>query len=619
MRRALLPTVLSVIVLLAGGAWLLQGGAPRADARIRKLLAYTELALQRPAGALEVLKPLTSAPDPDAETLDLAARAHAQQGDLHKAESNLSKAATMQPANTEILNHLAAAKLKLGEFAEGQAALHHSLDRQPDQPAAAQALVQTALAAGDFDGARRAVELLRAATGDTEMVGVLDATVKTATLDLDGARMEFAAVLKRFPQSRAAMFGLLQAEGRLGDAKDAEGRLSAWMELHPADKEAFTLQIKTLTGAGDINGATAAAETVHAANPADVDITDSLAALYITAKSYDKALALLDHGGNASNPRLLAVKGQALVLAGRDEDARQAFAQAAEAAPAALAPRLGLLELALRRKDLSAARAIVQDALHAIPGNPRLQQALVGIDLKRGGLQAALQTAETLKQDPRNLPTALLLPASLYEANGDPARAADAYVAAYHASPSPEVALAAASALARIGHRPDGDMLATDWAGKDPKDPAVRQFLAADALQDGRWQDAGKWLDQILALQPDNAIALNNAAWVRLRVGDKAAARTDALRAYFLAPSPDTEDTLGWMLIQAGQGAQAEPLLHQAAAARPKSDILYHYAVALQAGGKPDDARAALIKALVDPMPFDGRADAAALLAKLQR
>jgi cellulose synthase operon protein C len=582
-----------------------------------KLLAFAELALHRPDRAVEVLKPLTSTGTPDADTLDLLARSQAMTGDMKSAETNLTKAAALQPENTEILNRLAAAKLDLGDTGAGQAELRRSLDKQPDQPVAAETLVQTALAAGDIKGASATVEQLRKAIGDTELVGTLDAQVKVANLDLLGAKALYEDVLKRFPDSRSATFGLVQAEGRLADAKSAEQRLDGWMAKHPTDKQGLQLQLKAYGAAGDTKSAIAAAEAAHAGDPNDADITQALATLYLTNKQTDKALGLLDRAADTPNPTLTSLHAQALVLAGRDDDARKAYQQAEAAATGALWPRFGLLQLAIRQKDYTEAREVLDEAMRMAPGNPRLLEAAVALDLKQNGIKAALDTAEKLKQDPQNMPAALLLSGSALEANGDLKGAADAYVAAFHEAPSSGLATAAASALARAGRREEAKALLTGWLPKDPKDVTALQVLASYALNDRRWYDASRMLDQVLVFDPNNPIALNNAAWTKLHAGDTAAALGYAQRAYFLTPSPETEDTLGWMLAKSSQTAKALPLLEQAAAAKPKSDILYHYAYALQAEGHTKDAKAALQHALADAKPFDERSDAQAMLAGL--
>lgn len=582
-----------------------------------KLLAFAELAVHRPDRAMDVIKPLIAKGNPDADTLDLEARAQAMMGDMHAAETNLARASALQPENPEFINRLAASKLGQGEIQAGEADLRRSLTKQPDQPIAAQTLVQTSLAAGDVPGAQAAVDQLRKAVGDTELVGVLDAQVKVANLDLDGAKAMYEDVLKRFPDSRDAIFGLVQAEGRLGDAKHAEERLAGWMANHPTDKQGLTVQIRALTAAGDPKGAIAAAERAHAGDPSDADITEALAKLYLTNKQPDRAVALLDRAQGTPNALLNSLRGQALVQVGREDDARKAFQQAQEAAPNALGPRFGALELALHQKDYTEAHVILDEAQRLAPGTPAVLEAMVAVDLKESGIQTALETAEKLKQDPQNMPTAMMLPGRALEASGDAKRATEAYVAAFKEMPSRALAAAAASSLTRAGRTADAKALLTGWVARDPKDVNSLQVLASMALSEHRWDDASRLLDQILAVDHLNPVALNNAAWTRLHAGDSAGALNYAQRAYFLAPGAETEDTLGWLLVKNNNSERGLQLLQQSAAARPKGDIMYHYGVALHAQGHDKDARAAVQRALADKNPFDERPDAEALLAKL--
>jgi Flp pilus assembly protein TadD len=133
------------------------------------------------------------------------------------------------------------------------------------------------------------------------------------------------------------------------------------------------------------------------------------------------------------------------------------------------------------------------------------------------------------------------------------------------------------------------------------------QLLASLAITSHRLDDAGHWLDEVLAVQHDNPVALNNEAWVKLSQSDLSAARSLAQRAYILAPGPDTQDTLGWTIARQGDAVTALPLLQQAAAGKPDQTVLYHEAFALNVVGHLDQARAALDRALGDPRDFDDR------------
>jgi putative PEP-CTERM system TPR-repeat lipoprotein len=569
---------------------------------------------------VDVLKPLRDAAKPDADVLDLEARAMAMRGDMKGAEQELTRAAAAQPGNDDILNRLGAAKVALGQTAAGEADLRRSLSETPDQPRAAAALVQTALGTGDNKQAADAVAQLRRAVGDTEMVGVLDGQVKTAEMDLTGAEAVFADTLKRFPESRQATLGLVQVEGRLGHTQTARERLMGWMTAHPDDKVGLKLLVTGDMAGRDVNGAIAAAEAAHGAAPGDLDVVAGLATLYLAAKMPQKAVDLIDRsatGGAAINPALLPLKGQALINENRLTEAESVLRQAAEAQPADTRPRFGLIELKLRQKDYDGARTVAQDGLAASPGNPRLLEALVAIDLKAHGIKVALQTAATLKQDPKNMPAALTLGATALAASGDKEGAARAFLDAFHQAPSEQTALAASGALSRAGRAEDASALLRDWTAAHPDAAAAQDVLASEALVAHRNQEAASRLTRVLAARPSDAAALNNMAWVKLLDGDAAGAVPFAKRAYYLAPSAETEDTLGWILVTRGDTAGALPLLQQAASVKPSPQIMYHYAVALNGQGRARDAKEALDKALGDKAAFDGRPDAEALRAKL--
>lgn len=86
-----------------------------------------------------------------------------------------------------------------------------------------------------------------------------------------------------------------------------------------------------------------------------------------------------------------------------------------------------------------------------------------------------------------------------------------------------------------------------------------------------------------------------------------------------LAPaSGSVADTLGWILIEQGDTADAAKYLGQASASRPAdSTIQYHYAVLLSKTGKSDQARDVLQKMMKLNMHADTKNQAQTLLAKL--
>jgi len=92
-----------------------------------------------------------------------------------------------------------------------------------------------------------------------------------------------------------------------------------------------------------------------------------------------------------------------------------------------------------------------------------------------------------------------------------------------------------------------------------------------------------------------------------------------AQRAYLLAPSGETSDTLGWIMTKQGAAAEALPLLQNASLQRPNDKtVKFHLATALNAAGKRDEAAQALEPILNDNAEFDDRSAAKALLDRIK-
>ena len=112
------------------------------------------------------------------------------------------------------------------------------------------------------------------------------------------------------------------------------------------------------------------------------------------------------------------------------------------------------------------------------------------------------------------------------------------------------------------------------------------------ALRKQDYKSAARHYQAIVAQQPDNAMVLNNLAWVSGELGDPKAL-SYAEKAAALAPTnPSVLDTLGMLLIKKGDVTQGLEKLQQAAQRAPnQSDIRLHLAKALIKAGDKEAAR----------------------------
>ena len=107
-------------------------------------------------------------------------------------------------------------------------------------------------------------------------------------------------------------------------------------------------------------------------------------------------------------------------------------------------------------------------------------------------------------------------------------------------------------------------------------------YMAEKAQTDKDLQSAATHYRAALAIAPDNALTLNNLAWVLTELKDPKA-QEYAERAYVAAPYvPSVVDTYGWALFQGGDTAKGAEFLRTALGLDPSNDeIRMHVANAL--------------------------------------
>jgi Tfp pilus assembly protein PilF len=118
----------------------------------------------------------------------------------------------------------------------------------------------------------------------------------------------------------------------------------------------------------------------------------------------------------------------------------------------------------------------------------------------------------------------------------------------------------------------------------------------------------------------DDAVVLNNLAWLYQERGDARAVET-ARRAYEIAPDrPEVADTYGWVLLQQGQTNEALTILQQAYVSFPtQTEIGYHVAVALHQAGRAEESVKVLRRLLRENPSFPQASEAKALLQRIDK
>jgi Flp pilus assembly protein TadD len=146
------------------------------------------------------------------------------------------------------------------------------------------------------------------------------------------------------------------------------------------------------------------------------------------------------------------------------------------------------------------------------------------------------------------------------------------------------------------------------------------ELLAELSLLSGDQAGAAEQYKRIIAIQPNNTVALNNLAYdIAVREKKPAEAITMARKALSLSPrEPTIIDTVGWIEYLIGNTAEAAKLLVQASRGAPGNpEIRLHTAFALASQGARAAAETELAAALKIAPSFEKRADVQQLKSRL--
>ena len=148
--------------------------------------------------------------------------------------------------------------------------------------------------------------------------------------------------------------------------------------------------------------------------------------------------------------------------------------------------------------------------------------------------------------------------------------------------------------------------------------PLLNRAMTLDGMK--RLTEARPLYDQVLRIQPDNALALNNLAYLLAEEGNELdAALTLAQRARQKQPNdPMIADTLGWIYIKKGLANNAIAIFSDLTVKHPSMSLFhFHYAMALSQRGDKAQAKRSLELALKTNPPKQELEDIKKLQQKL--
>jgi putative PEP-CTERM system TPR-repeat lipoprotein len=245
-------------------------------------------------------------------------------------------------------------------------------------------------------------------------------------------------------------------------------------------------------------------------------------------------------------------------------------------------PLLLLAKAHMAAKQPDDAIRALRAALALRPDFDAAQREIAAIYVATGRHEDALREAKAVQARRPQHALGHVLEGELYLAQNKLDLAELTYRGALKKFDRPGLALRTHSILEAAGKSSEADALAEEWIRRHPRDAVMLAYLADLDLAARRYERAEARYRGALQRVPDNALLLNNLAWASNAL-KRPAALEYAERAHELAPdNPAIMDTLGVILVEAGQIERGLELLGRAAdAASDAHQIRLNFAKSL--------------------------------------
>ena len=579
----------------------------------RKLLGRTYLILEQHDEAQAILQPGLEESAEDVELLALVGLSSMQGGNTAAGIEGLKKAVKLAPDSAALRGALAKAYLSSGETDHAIQELNTILAEGGGQEQTESLLVLAYLRAGNTDQAIDTVLKMLTRKPQDPAVMALVGIVFVVSDDRAEARKYFNRALQIKP-------GFVPATVSLARLEELEGNPEAATALYKGIVDSgaeSTGPLLALARLAETRGKTEEMlgwlEKARQQAPGDIRPRVFLARYYLREKQLEKTDLLLEEAIRIAprQPMLLDLQGRALMARRQYQRALSPLNELITRSPDSMLGRALLAEAYLELGQIDNARRqlvlVLEKQAYYLPALVQMAR----VELQSGHYEQALEYANRVQKVQPDLYAGYELSGDAWVAMKNDTEAKAVYMQAWKRRPSTALAIKLSAVAKRSGKPEEAIKPLLGWLKDHPDDAMVWQVLGTAYQGLGQASKAAEAYEKVLALEPENVVALNNLAWLYSLDKDPRALGL-AERAYRAKPdNAGIQDTYGWLLVQQGQLDKGRHQLKQAMKKLSGvPEVRYHYAVALLKSGEEKEALQMLGKLLEENRSFEGRDEA---------
>lgn len=472
-------------------------------------------------------------------------RMRAASGDLKQAQTEFQAVEAKWPQASDVF--LLKGDLLSGErkFDEAGVAYRRAAELDHGNVAAQAGVLSVLLVDKDAAGAKKQLEVLRAAKASAYQVQYFSTLIALEQNDLDAARDSAQALLKLAPSDSRALHVAGVTDFKRGALLEAESDLSKAIQAAPDLANARVLLAQT---------------NLRLGNP---------------ARALSVLQALLDD--RSANADALSSAAEAYLQQGDLKRAEELFARASKIQPTDPRNRSALAMAQIDRGRVAEGLAALR-SLAASDPSPVGDLALVMAFMQRKDWDQALKAVDALEAKQPGKVTAPDLRGRIEAARGNPDKARAAFEAALRADPAYFPAVAGLADLDLAAHQPDAAIKRIQKVlERQPKNVQANMALINARAQAGAsLQELAAALDQMIKLMPAELQPRLALVELQIKAQNVKAALAAAQDATVIAPN----STEAWRFLAqaqavAGEGNQAINSFNKLIALQPSAPEPY--------------------------------------------
>jgi cellulose synthase operon protein C len=588
------------------------------------------------------------------EAARLLAAVQAQDGDLEHAKQLVQNILSRNPDDPVALNLMGSIHLARGQRDTGigylqrlasvrteDPASHTPLAAgllQPEQSQASLEELETALRGlpegfeleiahvvsliqrGEFRSALDAGDRLIERLPNNPIPHTLNAAAYLGLDRIREARESLLSALRVSPGDPTASINLAQLSQSAGDTDEAKGIYRESLAHNPGHVD-ISMRLAFLEAqSGNFGAMQGVLESSVETYPQALGPRLMLGRYYLLNSEPRRVLTLLEpvRQSSGENPELLRLLARAQIAAGLGPEAIATLRDLSAQMPKTADAHYLAGQYFDEAGDTREARQQYLKALDIQPDHAATLRSIATLELREGRANEALAFARRMQALTDTAAAGHAFEGHIRTLRAEYAEARRAQELAYELEPTANRVIVLGRAMQNAGQTGDAAIALQAHLARNPDEHDVRLQLAQTLFMLGKKAEATREYEELVRSQPQNAVALNNLAYLYYDENDLRALEI-AERAFALTPeNPAIAHTLGRILLDSGESERALNLLRQARSAlSDNAEVRFSYAAALAKNERADEARQELSALLDEFGAFPQRAKAEELLGSL--